>query len=50
MFLMSCREFIVSHEQNQFYILLFPYVLCWALPLQGQGISHWIQLLEVLPC
>jgi hypothetical protein len=21
---------------------------CWALPLQGQGLSHWIQLLEVL--
>jgi hypothetical protein len=25
MFLMACREFIVSHEQNQFYFLLFPY-------------------------
>jgi hypothetical protein len=23
--------------------------LCWALPLQGQGLSHLIQLLEVLP-
>jgi hypothetical protein len=21
----------------------------WALPPQGQGLSHWIQLLEVLP-
>ncbi len=25
MFLMTCREFIVSHEQSQFYFLLFPY-------------------------
>ncbi len=25
MFLMTCREFIVSHEQNQFNFLLFPY-------------------------
>ncbi len=25
---------------------LFP---CWALPTQGQGLSHWIQLLEVSP-
>ncbi len=25
MFLMNCRGFIVSHEQNQFYFLLFPY-------------------------
>jgi hypothetical protein len=22
----------------------------WALPPQGHGLSHWIQLLEVLPC
>jgi len=22
---------------------------CWALPPQGQGPSHWIQILEVLP-
>jgi hypothetical protein len=22
---------------------------CWALPPQGQGLSHWIQLLHLLP-
>jgi hypothetical protein len=22
---------------------------CWALPPQGQGLSHWIQLLDLLP-
>jgi len=25
------------------------FLLCWALASQGQGLSHWIQLLEVLP-
>jgi hypothetical protein len=24
-------------------------VVCWALIPQGQGLWHWIQLLEVLP-
>jgi hypothetical protein len=23
--------------------------VCWALPPQGQALSHWIQLLKVLP-
>jgi hypothetical protein len=23
------------------------FVICWALPPQAQGLSHWIQLLEV---
>jgi hypothetical protein len=25
------------------------HTICWALPPQGQGLLHWIQLLEVLP-
>jgi hypothetical protein len=31
-------------------VFVMPWVFfCWALPPQGQGLLHWIQLLEVLP-
>ncbi len=29
--------------------VLFLGLKFWALPPEGQGLSHWIQLLEVLP-
>jgi hypothetical protein len=40
MFLMACREFIVSHEQNQFYFLLFPYFV-GPCPYRDIGSNFW---------
>jgi hypothetical protein len=37
-------------KYGTFVVVLTQILLCsWALPSQGQGLSHWIQLLEVLP-
>jgi hypothetical protein len=40
--------FLVGFEIKMKYMMSITcFQLCWALP--PQGLSHWIQLLEVLP-
>jgi len=56
--LKSCIEVLsqlnIVFISNELYINYNIYVkvssmFCWALLPQGQGLLHWIQLLEVLP-